>query len=87
MPTEADRKALHATLVEQVRTGSVPVRKAMFTALVDSLEVHALDDIRPVFRLGGPDLPGTPDASELARQAGDPAPAGGLFASRASEWS
>jgi hypothetical protein len=33
-PTEADRKALHATLVERVRTGSAPVRKAMFSALV-----------------------------------------------------
>ncbi len=86
MPTEQDRQAAHATLVERVRTGSVPLRKAMFTALVDRLEVHALDDIRPVFRLGGPSLV-DPGETETAGQAGDLAPVGELFACRAPGWS
>jgi site-specific DNA recombinase len=84
LPSEADRKALHAILVDQVRTGAVPARKALFTALVEKLEVHDLDDVRPTFRLGGPDL------AELAAPAGDGpgfALAGEMFASRASGWS
>ncbi len=83
-PTDADRKALHATLVDRVRTGSVATRKAMFTALVESLEVHALDDIRPVFRLGGPELTKASNSPEVAGQDGERATAGEMFASRAS---
>jgi site-specific DNA recombinase len=87
LPTDADRQALHATLVAQVRTGSVPVRKALFGALVERLEVHAIDDIRPTFRLGGPDLTAESDAGERAGQGAGNATDGQLFASRPSGWS
>lgn len=85
-PTDTDRATLHAALVERVRTGSVPARKAMFTALVERLEVHALDDVRPVFRLGGPGLMDLPAVGNSAGQEPERATAGEMFASRASGW-
>ena len=55
VPTDADRKALHALLTERVRTGSVAARKALFAALVEKLVVHDVDRVTPTFALSGPD--------------------------------
>lgn len=87
LPTEDDRQQLHRLLVDRIQTGPVPVRKALFTALVERLEVHDLDDIRPTFRLGGPELPGFVNAEEPADPEPRPASEGLVFASHSSGWS
>lgn len=51
VPTEEDREALRNVLAQSLHTGPGPVRKALFTALVERIEVHSYDDIRPTFRL------------------------------------
>ena len=81
-PTHADRKALHAQLMESVRTGSTPIRKALFAALVENLEVHSIDDIRPTFRVGGPRLP----ADEHTGHDHDQETKNGAFASHHIGW-
>src|SRR5262245_51396202 len=47
LPTDRDRERPHGLLTERIHTGPVPVRKALSTALVERLEVHELEDIRP----------------------------------------
>ncbi|HEX6513935.1 MAG TPA: hypothetical protein VF049_00020, partial [Nocardioidaceae bacterium] len=90
-PTDADRAALHLLLAERIHTGPVPVRKALFTALVERLEVHAADDVRPTFRLGGPTLIGDEidQSSEENPSDSDAELASGrqMFAYRHSGWS
>lgn len=97
VPSDDDRRRLHELLAERVHTGPVPVRKALFTALVARLEVHDIDDVRPTFRLGGPELPELADAASPgdasesnpdpeARDSG-PASRGQVFACHSSEWS
>lgn len=91
LPTEADRERLHTLLSERIQTGPVPVRKALFIALVERLEVHTIDDIRPTFKLGGPALPdfttAHPDREGAAASDAEQASEGLVFASRTSGWS
>ena len=54
MPTASELQEMHAHLATGIRSGDVAVRKALFTALVERIEVHDRDDIRPVFRLYDP---------------------------------
>lgn len=87
LPTDADRARLHALLADRIQTGPVPVRKALFTALVERLEVHDFDDIRPTFRLGGPPLTDPTTAEEPAGPDTELASEGLVFASRTTGWS
>ena len=93
LPTDEDRAALHALLAERIHTGPVPVRKALFTALVERLEVHAVDDVRPTFRLGAaPDLSGLGgpdglDGEETSTSDAEVADGADLFAYRRPGWS
>jgi site-specific DNA recombinase len=87
VPTEEEVAQLHATLTERIRTGPVPVRKALFAALVDRLEVHAIDDVRPTFRLGGADLLPDTDACDAAGHDHNHATSQEVFACRAPGWS
>jgi hypothetical protein len=85
VPTDADRKALHALMTERVRTGSVAARKALFAALVEKLVVHDIDSVTPTFALTSPDR-----LSESVRAGSeDPtlAPAGEMFACHTPGWS
>jgi hypothetical protein len=54
VPDQASLNSLREQLTDQIRNGSVPIRKALFTALVERIEVHEPDDIRPTFRLYDP---------------------------------
>lgn len=85
VPTDADRKALHALMTERVRTGSVAARKALFAALVEKLVVYDIDSVTPTFALTSPDR-----LSESVRAGSeDPAlaPAGEMFACHTPGWS
>ena len=85
VPTEVELAALHARLRISVREGSVPVRKALFEALVKNIEVYESDDIRPTFRLYTPSVVGvlnTGGTGFAAGQTPDMAADGALFASR-----
>ncbi len=85
VPSEVELAALHARLCIGVREGSAPVRKALFEALVESIEVHESDDIRPTFRLYTPSMVGmlnTEGTDFAAGQAPDMAANGSQFASR-----
>lgn len=92
-PTQAELNALHEDLARAVRAGSVPVRKALFAALIDRIEVHGYDDIRPTFRLYDPSAArAINDEAATAVAASVPAQRDGLadgvlFASRRPGWS
>lgn len=78
---EADR------LAERIHTGPVPVSKALSTALVERLEVHVVDDVRPTVRLGAaPDLSGL-DGEETSTSDDEVADGADLFAYRRPGWS
>jgi site-specific DNA recombinase len=90
LPSEDELAVLRARLGVGVREGSVPVRKALFEALVESIEVHETDDIRPTFRLYDPSAVGMLDtdvADITAGHSADMASDGSLFASRRLGWS
>ena len=90
VPSEVELAVLRARLSVGIREGSVPVRKALFEALVESIEVHAGDDIRPTFRLYDPlaaGMPNTEGTDFAAGQTPDVADDGSRFASRRPGWS
>jgi hypothetical protein len=90
VPSEVELAALPARLSVGVREGSVPVRKALFEALVESIVVHRSDDIRPTFRLYDPSAAGMPNTEGTDSAAGltpDMTDDGSRFASRRPGWS
>jgi site-specific DNA recombinase len=90
LPSKAELLALRARLGVGVRAGSLPVRKALFEALVESIEVHDTDDIRPTFRLYDPSAAGRLDTDlthSAAGQTPDMAGDGSRFASHRLGWS
>lgn len=90
VPAPAELAALHSRLSEGVRSGSVPVRKSLFTALVERIEVHDADDIRPTFRLYDPAVTSpldSPSSSEVPGQRPERHGSGLTFSSRSPGWS
>lgn len=90
VPNENELAELRERLSIGVREGSVPVRKALFQALVESIEVHESHDIRPTFRLYDPSAAGmlnTVGNDSTAGQTPDMADEGSLFVSRCHGWS
>ena len=89
VPTAADLEAMHERLTEGVRSGDVMVRKALFTALIERMNVHAADDIRPTFRLYDPAATSLLDGESSSEVPGQRPgqPGDGLrFASRRPGW-
>ncbi|MHB1800048.1 MAG: recombinase family protein [Actinomycetes bacterium] len=79
IPTAAELAALHDRLAAGLASGPIAVRRALATALIETIDIHDTDDIRPVFRLYDPT---TVPADQNGRQA-----RGEEFAHRASGWS
>lgn len=86
LPTDDDRAAMHELLTERLHTGPVPLRKALFAAVVVRLEVHAVDDVRPTFRLGA-DLLGVAAGVAATAEAVEMADEAAGFAYRSPGWS
>ena len=53
-PDQASSNRLREHLSERLGNGSIPVRKALFGALIEHIEVKEPDDIRPTFHLHDP---------------------------------
>jgi site-specific DNA recombinase len=90
VPSPDELTGLRERLTEGVKEGSVPVRKALFAALVERIEVRDLDDIQPTFRLYDPAATGLLDmlnGENGAGQTPDMADDGLRFASRRLRWS
>ena len=90
VPTAAALETMHERLTEGVRSGDVMVRKALFAALVERINVHAADDIRPTFRLYDPAATSLLDGESSSEVPGQRPgkPGDGLrFASRRPGWS
>ena len=87
-PTEEQLAALHVRLTEGVRSGDIAIRKALVAALIECIDVHDYDDIRPTFRLYDSDGANAVGA-EAAVTPGpeDRLATGALFASRRLGWS
>lgn len=87
VPTEEHREAMRDVLAQSLHTGPVPVRRALFAALVKRLEVHDVDDVRPTFLLGGPTLPDAALPGEVADGGAEVASNGSVFACHSPGWS
>lgn len=79
IPTAADLATLHDRLAAGLASGPIAARRALAAALIETIDIHDTDDIRPVFRLYDPT---TAPADQNGRQA-----SGNEFAHRASGWS
>ncbi len=90
VPTDAELSALHAQLDAGIRHGRVDLRKALFRALIDGIDIHDVDDIRPTFRLYDPAAVNADALTAVGEAAGQTpcmANDGGGFASHRVGWS